>query len=108
MREGGDAALLHLVEENLRFLAALRSNGRSVERGGEWEPVGDPMEVAIDALAARLGADVATDVTADPDELEIGMTFELVVDPLYVDDDGNEVVTFAFAPVGDTTEASKP
>jgi DNA repair protein RadC len=33
-QEGGDAALLHLVEENLRFLAELRSNGRSVTRGG--------------------------------------------------------------------------
>ena len=34
LREGDDAALLHLVEENLRFLAELRSNGRSVARGG--------------------------------------------------------------------------
>ncbi|NJD65705.1 MAG: hypothetical protein FIB00_10755 [Chloroflexi bacterium] len=34
LREGGDAALLHLVEENLRFLAELRSNGRSLARGG--------------------------------------------------------------------------
>ncbi|MCL4242672.1 MAG: JAB domain-containing protein [Dehalococcoidia bacterium] len=34
LREGGDAALLHLVEENLRFLAELRSKGRSVARGG--------------------------------------------------------------------------
>lgn len=33
-QEGGDAALLHLVEENLRFLAELRSKGRSVARGG--------------------------------------------------------------------------
>ncbi len=34
LEEGGDAAILHLVEENLRFLAELRSNGRSVARGG--------------------------------------------------------------------------
>jgi len=34
LQEGGDAALLHLVEENLRFLAELRSNGRAVARGG--------------------------------------------------------------------------
>ena len=33
-QEGGDAALLQLVEENLRFLAELRSNGRSLARGG--------------------------------------------------------------------------
>ena len=34
LEEGGDAALLHLVEENLRFLAELRSNGRAAARGG--------------------------------------------------------------------------
>lgn len=32
--EGGDAALLHLVEENLRYLAELRSTGRAASRGG--------------------------------------------------------------------------
>ncbi len=37
---------------------------------------------------------------AEPDDLEIGMELEVTVDPLYVDDDGNEVVTFAFGPVG--------
>lgn len=34
MEEGGDAALLHLVEENLRYLAELRAKGRSAQRGG--------------------------------------------------------------------------
>jgi len=34
LEKGGDAALLHLVEENLRFLAELRSSGRCVARGG--------------------------------------------------------------------------
>jgi len=32
--ESGDAALLHLVEENLRYLAELRAKGRSAQRGG--------------------------------------------------------------------------
>lgn len=36
---------------------------------------------------------------ADPDKLEIGMEMELVTVPLSSDDDGNDVVTFAFAPV---------
>ena len=36
--------------------------------------------------------------TADRDELEIGMELEMVLDPLYINDDGDEVVTFAFAP----------
>ena len=37
---------------------------------------------------------------ADPDDLDIGMELEMVIDPLFVNDDGDEVVTFAFAPVG--------
>lgn len=36
---------------------------------------------------------------ADPDQLKIGMEMELVLVPLTTDDDGNEIVTFAFAPV---------
>ncbi|MGI9643805.1 MAG: Zn-ribbon domain-containing OB-fold protein [Ilumatobacteraceae bacterium] len=34
----------------------------------------------------------------DPGKLEIGMEMELVVDPLGIDEDGNELVTYAFAP----------
>ena len=34
LQERGDAAVLRLVEENLRFLAELRSNGRAIARGG--------------------------------------------------------------------------
>lgn len=36
---------------------------------------------------------------ADPEKLKIGMEMEMVIIPLSTDDDGNEVVTFAFAPV---------
>lgn len=39
---------------------------------------------------------------ADPEDLEIGMELEMVIDALYVNDDGDEVVTFAFAPAGET------
>jgi uncharacterized OB-fold protein len=35
-----------------------------------------------------------------PDRLHTGMAMELVVVPFRTDDDGNEVVTFAFRPVG--------
>ena len=35
---------------------------------------------------------------SDPDKLVIGMEMELVLDPLCIDDDGNQVVTYAFAP----------
>jgi uncharacterized OB-fold protein len=34
----------------------------------------------------------------DPEQLEIGMELELVMIPLYTNDDGDEVVTFAFGP----------
>ena len=37
---------------------------------------------------------------SDPEALTIGMEMELVVVPFRTDDDGNEVVTFAFQPVG--------
>ena len=37
---------------------------------------------------------------ADPDVLSVGMEMELVVVPFRTDDDGNEVVTFAFRPAG--------
>ena len=35
---------------------------------------------------------------ADPDVLQTGMEMELVLVPFRTDDDGNEVVTFAFRP----------
>lgn len=37
---------------------------------------------------------------ADPAKLDFGMEVELQVVPLYTDADGDEVMTFAFAPVG--------
>jgi uncharacterized OB-fold protein len=37
---------------------------------------------------------------ADPEALAQGMEMELVLVPFRTDDDGNEVVTFAFRPVG--------
>jgi len=37
---------------------------------------------------------------ANPDVLSVGMEMELVVVPFRTDDDGNEVVTFAFRPAG--------
>ncbi len=40
---------------------------------------------------------------ADADELEIGMELELVIEPLFIDDNGNQVVTFAFGPVRSET-----
>ena len=36
---------------------------------------------------------------ADPEQLRIGMEMELIIDSLGTDDDGNELITYAFAPV---------
>jgi magnesium-transporting ATPase (P-type) len=55
------------VVGRLAVVARRCSTGRAVERAGEWEPHGDPMEVAIDALARRLDADVENDIAGDPD-----------------------------------------
>lgn len=35
---------------------------------------------------------------SDPNKLVIGMEMELVLEPLGTDEDGNEIVTYAFAP----------
>ena len=37
----------------------------------------------------------------DPAQLEIGMEMELVIVPFTQDEDGNQVMTYAFAPSGD-------
>lgn len=44
---------------------------------------------------------------ADPADLEIGMELELIIEPLYVNDSGEEVVTFGFGPVG-SSEVTDP
>lgn len=38
---------------------------------------------------------------SDPAKLRIGMEMELVIVPLCTDDEGNEVMTFAFRPTGE-------
>jgi uncharacterized OB-fold protein len=44
---------------------------------------------------------------SDPDVLVAGMEMELVLVPFRTDDDGNEIVTFAFRPVEEST-AQRP
>jgi len=63
-------------------------------------PTGDafvPFGVGYVELAGEVK--VETRLTR-ADALRIGMEMELVVVPFRTDDDGNEVVTFAFRPVG--------
>jgi calcium-translocating P-type ATPase len=51
-------------------LAGMRcSTGYAQERGGDWQPHGDPMEAALDAFARRLGIDTDGDRRRHPVEL---------------------------------------
>ena len=65
-------------------------------------PVGDdfvPFGVGYVELPGEVRVEARL-TEADPDKLEIGMPMELVPQTLCTDDDGNDVVTYAFAPVG--------
>jgi uncharacterized OB-fold protein len=65
-------------------------------------PVGDhfvPFGVGYVELPGEVRVEARL-TEADPDKLEIGMPMELVLQTLCTDDDGNDVVTYAFSPVG--------
>ena len=63
--------------------------------GASFEPYGVGL-VQLDDLVQ-----VESRLTeCDPEVLDFGMEVELQILPFYVDKDGNEIVTFAFAPVG--------
>jgi uncharacterized OB-fold protein len=64
-------------------------------------PVGDdfvPYGVGYVELPGELRVEGRL-TESDPDKLIIGMEMELVLEPLCTDEDGNDVVTYAFAPV---------
>jgi len=64
-------------------------------------PVGDdftPYGVGYVELPGQLRVEGRLTI-ADPEQLKIGMPMELVLEPLSLDEDGNQVVTYAFAPV---------
>ena len=64
-------------------------------------PVGDdfaPYGVGYVELPGQLRVEGRLTIS-DPEQLQIGMEMELVLDPLSLDEDGNQVVTYAFAPV---------
>ena len=71
-------------------------------------PVGDdfvPYGVGYVELEGQLRVEGRL-TESDPDKLVIGMEMELVLEHLSVDEDGNDVVTYAFAPVADSSTAS--
>ena len=66
------------------------------ETGARFEPFGVGL-VQLDDVV-RVEARLTEN---DPAELRFGMDVELAVVPYYVDADGDEIMTFAFAPVAD-------
>ncbi len=64
---GGDPEALAAALRAAAVAARRCSVGRAVERDGDWEAQGDPMEAAIDALARRVGADAEEAIAAEPD-----------------------------------------
>jgi uncharacterized protein len=58
-----------------------------------------PVPFGFGVVELADGLRVVTRITEyDPDALELGMAMRLVADVIAVDDDGTEVVTWAFAP----------
>ena len=66
--------------------------------GGETPETFTPFGIGL----VQLGDEVRVEgrlTERDPDKLRIGMDVELVIVPFRLDDDGTEVVTYAFAPI---------
>lgn len=69
--------------------------------GGETPETFQPFGVGIVELGDVVRVESRL-TEADPGRLRIGMEMELRIVPFRTDDDGTEVMTFAFAPTGDT------
>lgn len=66
--------------------------------GGQTAETFEPFAVGL----VQLGDVVKVEgrlTESDPDKLSFGMEVELTMFPFFVDDDGSEVMAFAFAPV---------
>ena len=63
--------------------------------GGSFEPYGVGLVQLDDVVRVESRL-----TECDPEKLDFGMEVELRIVPFYVDNDGNEIVTFAFAPTG--------
>ncbi len=71
-------------------------------------PVGDDFEpygVGYVELDGQVRVESRLTV-GDPDQLDIGMAMEIVPFVLSADDDGNDIITYAFAPAGSPSAAS--
>ncbi len=66
--------------------------------GADFEPYGVGYVELDNQVRVETRLTVGT-----PEELEIGMEMEIVAQVLGTDDDGNDIVTYAFAPTGDSS-----
>ena len=71
-------------------------------------PVGDafvPYGVGYIELAGQVRVEARL-TESDPTKLVIGMPMQIVLEPLCIDEEGNQVVTYAFAPAATTSTAT--
>ncbi len=72
---------------------------------GDTSPEGfRPFGVGYIELAGQVRVESRL-TESDPAKLEIGMEMEMVIETLGQDDDGNDLVTYAFAPVAEGASA---
>ena len=69
-------------------------------RGNDTDETFEPFGVGYVALDGELMVEARL-TENDPERLAAGISMELVVVPLYREDDGTEVLTYAFRPVGE-------
>lgn len=70
----------------------------SPTRGGQTADTFKPYGVGLVQLEDEVRVEARL-TEADPSRLRFGMELRLVFVPFYTDDDGNEIVTWAFEPV---------
>lgn len=70
------------------------------ETGESFEPFGVGLVQLDDVVRVE-----AKLTESDPAKIRFGMDLELAIVPFYVDADGDEIMTFAFAPAGDAAES---
>jgi uncharacterized protein len=97
----GDATMSELLLPRRGKLLAWTTQGfvpKLPYAGGETAATFEPFGVGLVQLDDVVRVEVRL-TENDPAKLHVGMELELTFVPFYVDADGDEIVTFAFAPV---------
>jgi uncharacterized protein len=97
----GDATMAELLLPRRGTLVAWTTQGfvpKLPYAGGQTAATFEPFGVGLVQLDDVVRVEVRL-TENDPAKLHVGMELELAFVPFYVDADGDEIVTFAFAPV---------